>query len=162
MARHVGINQCFRKYLTIFRCHQVLPFSPQGRMWRLNKKNASHWNGAVNARFKLFLHFVISWRLVITRLLWTGCHWRGLHICFPWWILCQERRCLHKNLVAVNPFNKTGIVRELDKKTYRKLQRRFRNAVHVYKNNREQLIKTYRETRQYLTSEIFWRKYLNI
>ena len=73
-----------------------------------------------------------------------------------------QKMCLHKNLVAINPFNKTGIVRELDKKTYRKLQRRFRNAVHVYKNNREQLIKTYRETRQYLTSETFWRKYLNI
>lgn len=61
-----------------------------------------------------------------------------------------------------NPFNKTGIIRQIDKKRYRELQKRFRYALNYYKKNKIKIEAEYRNSKKYLTSEEFWKKYLKL
>lgn len=67
---------------------------------------------------------------------------------------------MHSHMVAVNPFNKTGIIRQIDKNRYKELQKRFKHALNYYKRNRSEIDAEYKNSRPYLTSEKFWRKYL--
>ena len=73
-----------------------------------------------------------------------------------------QKMAMHKHLVAVNPFNRTGKVRSIDKKRYRELQGRFRKAVRYYKTHKNEIIGSYRKEMKYLTSEVFWREYLKL
>ena len=73
-----------------------------------------------------------------------------------------QKMSMHKQLVAVNPYNKTGKVRIIDKKRYHELQARFRRAMRYYEAHKEEIIRSYRKARPYLTSEAFWRKYLKL
>lgn len=71
-----------------------------------------------------------------------------------------QKMAMHSHMVAVNPFNKTGVIRQLDKSRYKELQKRFRRAVSFYKRNQNIINDEYRRSRKYLTSEEFWKKYL--
>ena len=73
-----------------------------------------------------------------------------------------QKMAMHNKLVAINPFDKTGIVRELDKKRYRELLKRFNKVAFYYKKHRREIESAYREERSYLTSEKFWKEYLKI
>ena len=71
-----------------------------------------------------------------------------------------QKMSMHSHMIAVNPFNKTGIIRQIDKKRYKELQKRFRRTLSFYKKNKRRIDNEYKESRKYLTSETFWRKYL--
>ena len=73
-----------------------------------------------------------------------------------------QKMSMHSHMVAVNPFNKTGIIRQIDKKRYRELQKRFRYALNYYKKNKIKIEAEYRNSKKYLTSEEFWKKYLKL
>lgn len=68
----------------------------------------------------------------------------------------------HKKLLAVNPFNRTANLRAQDRKRFRKLMRRFFKDMLVYKFNHRKVEKAYAAKRGWLTSETFWKKYLEI
>lgn len=71
-----------------------------------------------------------------------------------------QKMAMHSHMVAVNPFNKTGIIRQIDKNRYKELQKRFRHVLNYYKKNKYAINEEYKNNRSYLTSEAFWRKYL--
>lgn len=73
-----------------------------------------------------------------------------------------QKMAMHCHLIAVNPFTKTGIIRSIDKQRYKVLQKRFKEACKSYKRNYSRLESEYKKEKEYLTSETFWREYLNI
>ena len=72
------------------------------------------------------------------------------------------RMAMRSRVLAVNPFNKTGIVREKDKERFRKLWMKFHSYWTYYKKHRNEIIQRYRNDMQHITSEDFWREYLKI
>lgn len=73
-----------------------------------------------------------------------------------------QKMAMHNRLVAVNPFTRTGKIRCIDKKRYRELQKRYRKAAGYYMKHKKEIISAYRKQKKYLTSEVFWRKYLEL
>lgn len=73
-----------------------------------------------------------------------------------------ERTYMREKLVAVNVDNRTGYILTRDNAQYRKLMRRFKNAIRTYKSSNDKLIQEYRKYQQTMYSEEFWRKYLEI
>lgn len=73
-----------------------------------------------------------------------------------------QKMSMYRHMVAVNPFNRTGIIRTLDKKRYRALQKRFKNAMAYYRKNYARIEREYTNQKEYLTSEKFWKKYLKL
>ena len=69
---------------------------------------------------------------------------------------------MKKTYIAVNPMQKTGCVKELDKEKFNELQKRYYRDMNYYKKNNEDIRKRYRHAQKTLTSEAFWRKYLGI
>lgn len=78
------------------------------------------------------------------------------------WELQIQRIALHSRLLAVNPFNKTGIYRIKDKKRFRKLMKRFKQANRNYKKHGKQIRQAYADASDQLTSTTFWKEYLGI
>ena len=78
------------------------------------------------------------------------------------WELQIQRIALHSRLLAVNPFNKTGIYRIKDKKRFRKLMKRFKQANRNYKKHGKQIRQAYADSSNQLTSTTFWKEYLGI
>lgn len=68
----------------------------------------------------------------------------------------------HSNLLAVNPFERTGHLRTQNRKTFKLLMKRFKKDMSLYKRNRISLRRSYQDAFPYLTSETFWKKYLEI
>jgi ABC-type nitrate/sulfonate/bicarbonate transport system substrate-binding protein len=50
----------------------------------------------------------------------------------------------------------------LDKKRYRELMNRYHKAERYCRQHRTEIENAYRKEKPYLTSEAFWRKYLDI
>ena len=69
---------------------------------------------------------------------------------------------MRKTVIAVDEFNHTAVVRELDRARYKTLRKRFRKVVALYKKHGEQVKAEYRKQSDYLKSEEFWRKYLKM
>lgn len=75
----------------------------------------------------------------------------------------QPGRCaFHKNLIAVNPIERTANRRVQDKEKFKSLYKRYKRDLRLYKKNKEKLRKEYQESFKYMTSETFWRKYLKL
>lgn len=72
------------------------------------------------------------------------------------------KMAMKKTYIAVNPMQKTGCVKELNKKRFNELQKRYYMDMNYYKKNSETIKKRYRKAQKTLTSEAFWRKYLDI
>lgn len=72
------------------------------------------------------------------------------------------KMAMRKTYIAVNPVQKTGCVKELNKKRFRQLQRRYYKDMGYYKKNDKTIRKRYRQAQKTLTSEEFWRGYLEI
>lgn len=72
------------------------------------------------------------------------------------------KMAMRKTYIAVNPVQKTGCVKELNKKRFNELQKRYYMDMNYYKKNSETIKKRYRKAQKTLTSEAFWRKYLEI
>ena len=72
------------------------------------------------------------------------------------------KMAMKKTYIAVNPMQKTGCVKELDKEKFNELQKRYYRDMNYNKKNNEDIRKRYRHAQKTLTSEAFWRKYLGI
>ena len=78
------------------------------------------------------------------------------------WGYTPGKMAMKKTYIAVNPVQKTGCVKELDKEKFNELQKRYYRDMNYYKKNNEDIRKRYRHAQKTLTSEAFWRKYLEI
>lgn len=78
------------------------------------------------------------------------------------WALQIQRIAMHSKLIAVNPYNETGVYRIKNKKRFRELMHRYNRAMHDYKRRGDAVRKAYADEAKYMTSEKFWRKYLGI
>ena len=68
----------------------------------------------------------------------------------------------HKEILAVNPFDRTANLRVQDRKRFRQLMRRYHKAMLTYKLFHKRIEKQYAAKRDWLTSEEFWKNYLEI
>lgn len=73
-----------------------------------------------------------------------------------------QRIALKSRLIAVNPYNETGIYRIKNKKRFRELMRRYNRVMRDYRRRGKAVRKAYADEAKYMTSEKFWRKYLGI
>ncbi len=73
-----------------------------------------------------------------------------------------SKMAMKKTYIAVNPINKLGCIKELDKKRFKELQKRYYNDMMYYIKNGEAIKNSYRKARTIIISETFWRKYLEI
>ena len=78
------------------------------------------------------------------------------------WALQIQRIAMHTKLLAVNPYNETGIYRIKDKKRFRELMHRYNRVMRDYKRRGNQVRKAYADDAKYMTSEKFWRKFLGL
>lgn len=67
-----------------------------------------------------------------------------------------------KRYAAINPYAQTVVIRNLDKKKYRELTDRCKKVMKLYKKMCENVRTAYQNAGPYMTSEEFWRKYLNL
>jgi len=72
------------------------------------------------------------------------------------------KQFLQKRIIAVNPFSKTAIIREMDKEKYDCLQARKTKLFAQYTANKDSLYSEYRDYFKIYKSEAFWRKYLGM
>lgn len=73
-----------------------------------------------------------------------------------------QRQTLRKELLAVNPHLKTGVIRKIDKKRFKEIYKRYKKDLKYYKKNHVNIEDSYREKAKYLVSEEFWMKYLDL
>ena len=78
------------------------------------------------------------------------------------WGVVTQKQTLRKTLLAVNPHNKTGHIREQDRDKFKELYKRFKKAKKEYINNGDKVQKEYKAKQKYLVSEEFWKEYLEI
>lgn len=78
------------------------------------------------------------------------------------WQIQPERIARRTELLAVNPHNETGVIYRKDKKRFKELSKRYRHAIKEYHKHHLELQAQYQAERELLTSEEFWRQYLNI
>ena len=64
--------------------------------------------------------------------------------------------------VVVEKANRTGYILEKDQKKFNELMGRFKKAERYYSKHKEEIEKSYADARAELTSEEFWKKYLEI
>ena len=67
-----------------------------------------------------------------------------------------------RRVLAVNPDLKVGVIREIDKKRCKELQREWKKLMKKYKQHGAEIEAEYRKQREYLSSVEFWKKYLEI
>ena len=78
------------------------------------------------------------------------------------WDLQPKRIFRHNRLLATNPYNETGIIREKDRARFRQLMKRFKKAKKYYKNNHEEIKQAYHDEKDNMISEEFWFDYLGL
>lgn len=67
-----------------------------------------------------------------------------------------------KQLLAVNPDNRTAIMRNMDKKRFKAILNENRKVMRYYKIHKDEIEKEYRNNKNKLTSLEFWKNYLEI
>lgn len=72
------------------------------------------------------------------------------------------RMAMKKTYLAINPMLKTACLKTIDRDKFKELQKRYRKDMKKYNAEKEHIVEQYRSQREYLTSESFWRKYLDI
>ena len=78
------------------------------------------------------------------------------------WCVTPVKNYMHKQLLAVNPNAKAGILRNMDKKAYKQLINRYKKLMKQYDKNFDRVTAEYQSKQKYLTSIEFWKKYLEI
>lgn len=68
----------------------------------------------------------------------------------------------HKNLLSINPDNRTAVMRTMDKDKFKSLLKRSKQVMKNYRKNNTRVMQEYRNARDELTSVEFWKKYLEI
>lgn len=72
------------------------------------------------------------------------------------------KMAMKRTYLAINPAQKTGCLRPIDKNKFKALQKRYYKALEDYYKNGKKIRARYRSRQKYLTSEEFWRKYLGV
>ena len=83
-------------------------------------------------------------------------------ICAYDWFYSPHHYFFRKKLLVINPHNRTGAYREMNKKRFLQLFLRQKKLWRKYKRIHVRLEQDYRRHRNILTSEKFWRKYLQL
>ena len=78
------------------------------------------------------------------------------------WFDDPAKQYMAKDILAVNPYDKTAILRKRDKVRFKELMQRRERVMSYYKANRKAIEKSYRDAAGKLQSEGFWRNYLNM
>lgn len=65
-------------------------------------------------------------------------------------------------LVAIDPINRKGVVRRLDRTRFNAVMSRYKKALTYYRHNKKRLESEYTSAREKLTSVEFWKGYLGI
>ena len=76
------------------------------------------------------------------------------------WFDIPEKQYNHDVVLAVNPHNKTGILRYRSRNEYIRLMKRYKKLVLEYKKNIESVTQKYRDAKNKITSVEFWDEYL--
>ena len=76
------------------------------------------------------------------------------------WYDIPARNCMRQKIVAVNPVDATGVVRERDVKRCKELLKRHKQVINNYKKNHVAVEKAYREASEKFRSWDFWTEYL--
>ncbi len=110
--------------------------------------------------------FVKKW---IYRITYNG------HRFWPGWLLDKKpvvipfdfgytpgKMAMKKTYVAVNPAQNMGCIKEIDKKRFKELQKRYQRDMQYYSSNKDLIEDKYRSAKKLMISEKFWRKYLGI
>lgn len=100
---------------------------------------------------------------------WNGQRWwpkawlrkEVMPVPYDWGVVTQKQT-LRKTLLAVNPHNKTGHIREQDRERFKELYKRYKKAKKEYVKNGEKIQKEYKTRQKYLVSEEFWKEYLEL
>lgn len=76
---------------------------------------------------------------------------------------CQEGKLFGADtLIAIDNFNKKGIIRHKNADRAKQIWSRYQNDLKYYRQNKERLKKEYRASKAYLTSIDFWKSYLSL
>ncbi len=78
------------------------------------------------------------------------------------WLYPVDRIRKKEYLIAIDPIQKKGIIRRIDREKFKQLQDRFHRDMLEYRTNKDRLKKEYEESREKLTSVAFWKHYLGI
>ena len=78
------------------------------------------------------------------------------------WSYQPDKQNLRRSLIVVNPLQQTMGVRTIDRDRFKKLQKRFKYDLKEYYQRKDQLNKTYSDAYKNLTSEEFWKQYLEM
>ncbi len=73
-----------------------------------------------------------------------------------------SKMAMKKTFIAVNPATKQGCIKELNKEKFKELQKRYHKDMRYYSKNGEKIKNSYKKARDTITSEAFWKKYLEI
>lgn len=100
---------------------------------------------------------------------WNGQRWwpkswlrkEVMPVPYDWGVVTQKQT-LRKTLLAVNPHNKTGHIREQDRERFKDLYKRYKKAKREFMRNDKKIQEEYRNRHRYLVSEEFWKEYLGI
>ena len=89
---------------------------------------------------------------------------RGDLAVIPWdgWFYPSGSVRMHKEVLAVTKDGKQGIVRKMDKRRFKELNGRYKRLMRRYERDKEEVKARYAAAREEMTSEAFWRKYLEI
>lgn len=78
------------------------------------------------------------------------------------WLYPVDRIRKKEYLIAIDPINKKGIIRKIDRERFKQLQKRFHRDMLEYRTSKDRLKKEYEQARATLTSVAFWKSYLGI
>lgn len=78
------------------------------------------------------------------------------------WLESPQKNYLNKTLISINPYNNTYQERNIDKKKFRELIKRYKNIVKLYNKNHERIRQEYKDKKKKMTSYEFWEKYLEL
>ncbi len=69
---------------------------------------------------------------------------------------------MKKTYIAVNPAQRNGCVKEIDKKRFKELQERYKRDLWYFAKHEKEIRERYRRKKEVLISEDFWKGYLGI
>lgn len=73
-----------------------------------------------------------------------------------------EQIARHNQVLAINPFTNTGVIYNKDKVQFKKLMRNYKRILKDYKQNTAKVRQSYSDSRELITSDEFWKKYLKL
>ena len=78
------------------------------------------------------------------------------------WFYNPQRQAFRESLISVNPYTKEGEIRIQDRKRFRKVMWEAIWVYMQYKRKRSKVNRAYFEKRNYLVSDEFWERYLEV